>query len=324
MAEPLIRVKLSGELDHRPVIRRAAYRGRIETIALPNGKYVAINIVPMDAYLAGVLPREILNSWEPETFRAQAIAARTFALYQILTESKDKPWDVSNDVTSQMYGGIAGETRKSRAAVADTRGEVLTATFDGRTGIFCSFYSATTGGATQDPFEAWGESPVSTLSARKIGDLENISPLAHFTWPPLYISKSDISRCVRSWGERNGFSHLLALGPIKSVRITKRNGITGRPTELTLTDIANRVAPIRAEEFRQSLLYDPESLAPKPFSSFFDIRDAGDSIELVNGRGHGHGIGMSQWGAQSLALQGRSYTQILAFFYPGASLQRLW
>ncbi len=245
-------------------------------------------------------------------------------LYQILTESKDKPWDVADDVTSQMYGGIHGETRKSRDAVDETRGEVLTASFHGDTGLFCSFYSACTGGATQDPFEAWGESPVSTLSARKIGAIENISPLAHFTWPPMYVSKADITRCIRSWGERNSFAHLLALGPIKSVTIATRNGVTGRPTEFLLTDIANRTAPIRAEEFRQALLYDPAGVAPKPLSSFFDIRDAGNAIILSNGRGHGHGIGMSQWGAQALAIQGRTHTQILAFFYPGASLKQLW
>jgi stage II sporulation protein D len=323
MEEPWIRVKLTEESDVRPVVRKA-YRGRVEVRAMPNGKYVAINVVRMDDYLAGVLPKEILNSWQPATFRAQAVAARTFALYQMLTETPDKPWDVSNDVTSQMYGGIAGETRNSREAVAETRGQVLTATVNGKTGIFCSFYSACTGGATQDPFEAWGESPVSALSARRIGEIENISPSAHFTWPAMWIDKSDISRCVRSWGERNGFAHLTALGEIRSVVITKRNATTGRPTEILLTDTAGRTAPIRAEEFRQMLIYDPAHAAPKPYSSFFEIRDAGASVELYNGRGYGHGIGMSQWGAEGLAREGRTYTQILAFFYPGAALRELW
>jgi stage II sporulation protein D len=323
MGEPLIRVKLTEEMDFRPVIRKA-YRGRIEVREMPNGKYVAINVVPMDAYLQGVLPKEILNSWAPATFRAQAVAARTFALYQILTETKDKPWDVADDVTSQMYGGIAGETRNSREAVAETQGQVLTATVNGRTGIFCAFYSACAGGATQDPFEAWGESPVSTLAARRIGDLENFSPHSHYTWPAMLIPKTDISRCVRSWGERNGFAHLTALGEIRSVVISKRNAVTGRPTEMVLTDVAGRTAPIRAEEFRQMLIYDPEHAAPKPYSSFFEMRDAGANVEVFNGRGYGHGIGMSQWGAQGLALQGRTYTQILAFFYPGASLRELW
>ncbi len=114
------------------------------------------------------------------------------------------------------------------------------------------------------------------------------------------------------------------MGPIRSVTISKRNAETGRPTEFLLTDIANHHVPIRAEEFRQSLIYDPIGEAPKPLSSFFDIQDAGASINLVNGRGHGHGIGMSQWGAQALALQGRTHTQILAFYYPGASLRELW
>ena len=323
IAEPQIRVKLTDELTYRPVIRKA-YRGRIEVVTLPNGKFVAVNVVPIDAYLAGVLPKEILNSWSPEVFRAQAIAARTFALFQMLTEGKDKPWDVSNDVGSQMYGGISGETARSRAAVSDTAGEVLMATLKGHEGVFCARYSACTGGATQDPFDAWGDPSLPALAPRKIGNFENISPGAHFSWAPMTIDKSDITRCVRSWAERNSLPYLLVLGPIKSVVIAKRNLATGRPTEFTLTDTANRSAPIRAEEFRLALIYDPLGEAPKPYSSWFDIRDEGSAIEIFNGRGYGHGIGMSQWGAQALALQGRSHEEILAFFYPGATLKALW
>ncbi len=163
MHEPLIRVKLTNESDAPPYVRKSNYRGRVETLTLPNGKFVAINTLPMDDYLTGVLAKEILNGWETETFRAQAIAARTFALYQIMNESNGVPWDVSNDVKSQMYGGISGETAKSRNAVAATRGQVLTATSKGRTGIFCSFYSSSDGGATQDPFEAWGDESLPAL-----------------------------------------------------------------------------------------------------------------------------------------------------------------
>jgi stage II sporulation protein D len=319
----LIRVKLTDELSYRPTIRKA-YRGRIQIVSLPNGKFVAVNVLPIDAYLAGVLPKEILNSWSPEVFRAQAIAARTFALFQMLTDGKDKQWDVSNDVSSQMYGGIAGETAKSRAAVNATAGQVLTASLNGQTGIFCARYSACTGGATQDPFDAWGDPSLYPLAARKIGNVENISPSAHFFWPTMIVDKTDLSRCIHNWGVRNSLPYLLALGPLKSVVISKRNPATGRPTEFTLTDASNRTAPIRAEEFRLALIYDPDGSVAKPYSSYFDIRDAGSAIELVNGRGYGHGIGMSQWGAQALALEGRTSGQILSFFYPGASVKELW
>jgi SpoIID/LytB domain protein len=334
MAEPVIRVRLTEEEDRPPVVRKTAYRGRIETIRLADGKFVAINVVPMDAYLAGVLAKELYGSWSAETYRAQAIAARTFALFQMYADggvsgggAKSRQWDVGNDESSQMYGGIAGETTKSRQAVADTRGRVLMASVrnvrgEEQQGIFCSFYSACIGGASQDPFEAWGDPSIAPLTARKVGSIDDNCP--KFAWPTISVSKSDITRCIRSWGERNAFNYLMALGPIKSVTIGKRNPATGRPTELTLTDITGRTAPIRAEEFRLALVRDPLGIAPKPFSSNFNLADAGASVELVNGRGYGHGIGLSQWGAQALALKGYSYTQILAFYYPTATLHQLW
>ena len=108
------------------------------------------------------------------------------------------------------------------------------------------------------------------------------------------------------------------------MRIGKRNAATQRPTEFQLTDVNGRTAPIRAEEFRLALMNDPAGRAPKPYSSFFEIRAEGDTFVMYNGRGYGHGIGMSQWGAQALAKQGRTHPQILAFFYPGAELAQLW
>jgi len=245
----------------------------------------------------------------------------------MLTEGKNRQWDVINDERSQMYGGIKGETTKSRTAVADTRGLVLLTTLHDsqnkpREGLFCTFFSACTGGATQDPFDAWGDPRIPPLAARIVGPVDDACP--KFSWPTMTVTKSDITRCIRSWGERNEFPHLTALGPIASVTITKRNSTTNRPTEFTLTDSAGRSAPIRAEEFRLALLRDPINTAPKPFSSNFDIRDTGPAIELINGKGHGHGIGMSQWGAQSLATKGWTYGKILGFYYPGAKLKQLW
>jgi stage II sporulation protein D len=288
-------------------------------------KYVAVNTVGMEAYLQGVLAKEMYGSWEPAAYRAQAIAARTFALYSLMTQAMTSPgkqWDVSDDEGSQMYGGIAGETAKSRAAVAATKGKVLVMERGGQVGIFCARYSACSGGASQDPFEAWGDSTVPALSARVLGPVDNNCP--KFEWPAMRVSKADITRCMHSWGERNAFAHLLRLGAIASVRVSKKNGATGRPTEMELTDVAGRTAPIRAEEFRIALLTDPAGRSPKPPSSFFEIQDAGDAVVLVRGHGYGHGIGLSQWGAQALALQGRGEGEILGFYYPGAGVRGVW
>jgi len=321
--EPEIRVRLTDESAAIPAIPRNQYHGRINILRMPNGKYIAINVLPLDTYLQGVLTKELLGSWDPATFRAQAIAARTFALFEMTTDGRAKNWDVNNDESSQMYGGIAAETAKSRAAVAETRGQVLMATVTGKTGIFCSRYSACIGGASQDPFDAWGDPSVAPLAAHLTGDVDSNS--ARYNWDrDFVVTKSDLFRCIQNWGAKNNFPHLLTLPRIDSVTISKRNPQTNRPTELLLADGLGKAAPIRAEEFRIALLTDPTGKAPKPYSSNFDIRAQGDTFVMYNGHGFGHGIGMSQWGAQKLATQGNSHSQILAFFYPGAQLKKLW
>ncbi|HVT80367.1 MAG TPA: SpoIID/LytB domain-containing protein [Phycisphaerae bacterium] len=326
IAEPEIRVRLTDEKVAPPAIVASKYRGKIQTLRLPNGKYVAINVLPLDSYLQGVLTKELLASWDPAAFRAQAIAARTFALFQMVTDGRSKAWDVNADESSQVYGGISAETAPARAAVAATRGQVLMTQFGGKTGIFCSFYSSCIGGASQDPFDAWGDPSVTPLSAHLTGNVDTNS--ARYAWDrDFVVSKADVTRCVQLWGEKNNFAYLKALGSggrIESVVISRRNDETRRPVELTLTDSAGRSAPIRAEEFRLALMGDPLGRAPKPYSSNCDIRMQGDSIVLYNGHGYGHGIGMSQWGAQNMARQGYSHTQILTFFYPGSTLKDLW
>ena len=120
-----------------------------------------------------------------------------------------------------------------------------------RRGIFCSFYSACIGGATQDPNEAMGGSVGGAAwRARNVGAVDVDCP--KYSWPTMAVSKRGYQPVHQELGsERNGFGYLLwRWGRFKSVVIAKRNGTTGRPTELTLTDVAGKSAPIRAEEFR--------------------------------------------------------------------------
>jgi stage II sporulation protein D len=323
ITEPEIRVRLTDEQDRPPAIARGLYRGRIENLHLADGKYVAINFLPLDSYLQGVLAKEILGSWEPATYRAQAVAARTFALFEMLTDGRNRQWDVNNDESSQVYGGIKGESAKALAAVAATRGQVLMTALQGKMGIFCSRYSSCIGGASQDPSDAWGDPSIGPLAAHFTGNVDDNSP--RYNWDREFtVTRADLTRCIQNWGTRNDFSYLRGLGTISSVIIAKRSPTTGRPAELLLTDSAGISAPIRAEEFRLALMGDPLGKAPKPYSSNCDIRQQGDNFVLYNGHGFGHGIGMSQYGAQKLATQGKSHLDILTFFYPGAELRQLW
>lgn len=322
MEEPVIRVKITGEHASPPVLTKK-YHGRVEILRLPDGNYVAINTLGIESYLMGVLSREMYGSWDIEAYKAQAIAARTYALYQLRTSNKNTQWDVNADESSQMYGGVAGETRKSRAAVGATRGMVLeTTAANGQSGIFCAFYSACSGGATQDPFDAWGDASVGPLAGHRVGDVEEGCP--KFRWGAVTVEKSEITRVLRAWGQKNQEPAVAGIGMVRSVNVVRRHATTGRPVELRITDDGGRQILLRAEEFRIALLNDPLHLAPKPPSSFCDYQDAGSAIVLANGRGYGHGIGMSQWGAQALALRGVSGEDILRFYYPGSVIRPLW
>lgn len=322
MAEPWIRVRITRELPTPPQIQAWRYRGKIKILRLSDGKYIALNILPMEDYLAGVLSRELYGNWLPAAYRAQAIAARTYALYQIETFGLTHPWDVTGTQSSQVYGGKQAETRVAWQAVNATRGDVMFGESGGRHGIFCAYFSACNGGASQSAKEAWGDQSVSTLQNRVFGNLDAQCP--DFNWPNMTYSLAQVTGAIQHWGQVNHLDYLSELGPLASVRITKRNNLTGRPMVITVTDIHGHVGELRAEEFRLALLFDPNPDVPAPPSSFFDIQPNGQFIELTHGHGDGHGIGLSQWGAEALAQRGATARYILGLYYPTCTLHRLW
>ena len=322
MAQPDIRVRITGELPSPPRIRSWLYRGRVEILHLADGKYVAVNVLPMEDYLAGVLSRELYSNWLPAAYRAQAIAARTYALYQIKTFGLTHPWDVTGTQSSQVYGGKDAETRVAWQAVDATRGIVMYGRAHGITGLFCAYFSACNGGASQSADAAWGDHRVSTLQSRVFGSLDANCP--DFRWPVKFYSLWQITGAIHHWGLINNLDYLTDLGPITTVRISKTNPTTGRPMVITVTDAAGHVGKLRAEEFRLALLFDPDPDVRAPLSSFFHMRQVGTTVELTHGRGDGHGIGLSQWGAEALAGCGYSARYILNLYYSGNVLHKLW
>jgi len=322
ISEPQIRVLIVPEQTAVPHVNADLYRGKVLIDRLEDGKFIALNVLPIEDYLAGVLSRELYGDWRPAAYSAQAIAARTYALYQIATFGRNNAWDVFGTLTSQVYGGKNAETARAWHAVTATRGLVLYTSQYGVTGIFCAYYSSSDGGASQSASDAWGDQPLTALQAQSTGTLDAASP--EFSWPPITITKAEITQVVDWWGLKNKLPYLTELGPIASVNISQKNPLTGRPQIITLTDIYGHVGEMRAEEFRLALLMYPLHNAPIPPSSFFDVQDEGSSIELINGRGHGHGVGMSQWGAEEMALRGMSDQEILSFYYPNSWIHKQW
>src|ERR1700722_3009749 len=103
---------LSPSLDGTLSVNNAAYHGDFRFAPNDTGSFDCINDVEIDDYLKGVLARELYPSWPIEAYKAQAVVARTYALYTARTDGLTRSWDVYADTRSQVYGGISGETDK--------------------------------------------------------------------------------------------------------------------------------------------------------------------------------------------------------------------
>jgi|GEM_PF-820044 len=320
--EPWIRVRITPQEATPPHVNAALYAGRVYDVRLADGKYVAINTLPIEDYLTGVLSKELYANWSMAAYRAQAIAARTYALYQIETYGQTHAWDVTGTQSSQVYGGRDAETPHSRLATRQTDGIVMEGEAHGQWGVFCAYFSACNGGAEESAHAAWGDHRVSTLVNKYTGNLDAACP--EFNWPTLAIPMWAVTDAVHWWGVKNKLPYLSELGTVTDIAITRSNPITGRPEIITLTDAAGHIGRMRAEVFRLALLMDPNPAIHAPPSSFFRIVRRPGEILLVDGHGFGHGVGLSQWGAEKLATEGYSTRYILQMYYPGNILHREW
>ncbi|MGE5279737.1 MAG: SpoIID/LytB domain-containing protein [Deltaproteobacteria bacterium] len=274
-----------------------SYRGDLLILRDKDKGLLLVNVVDVEGYLKGVLVHEISSKWPMAALKAQAVAARTYALYQRET-MKGKPYDVTADVSSQVYGGSRSEKGRTNRAVNFTAGEVLT--YKGK--LFPAYFHATCGGMTENASELWNIS-LAPLAGGRMCSFCSVSP--HFFW------KTALDR--KTIREKLGVLYALK-GPLASLAVAERTP-TGRVRSLVLKDDAGRSVKISAKDFRQSL--GPDRVRSTNFSISVD-----KDRFVFNGKGWGHGVGLCQWGASGMAHKGYDYEEILVFYYPGAALRR--
>ncbi|MFC1509142.1 SpoIID/LytB domain-containing protein [Candidatus Omnitrophota bacterium] len=275
-------------------INKRQFRGEID-IVKRDLSLLVINRIDLEEYLYGVLYHEVSHRWPIEVLKAQAVAARTYALYQKLV-TKNKYYDLSSDIYSQVYGGRFSETRRTRKAVDLTIGMVLTQGDK----VFPSYYHATCGGKTSDVETLWNID-VPALRGRKCGFCD-FSP--HYIWKrELTINEVDKSL--------KGVGHDIQL---TSIEVLNRDD-SGRILNLLLKGKKKNIE-LSGNKFR--LAVGPNIVR----SANFDVQIKGNIISF-QGKGWGHGIGMCQWGAYGMAREGWKAEDILEHYYPGASLTRV-
>lgn len=258
-----------------------------------------INVVPMESYLRGVVPTEVIPSWPEDTLKAQAIAARSYAYYNIafgLDSKNAKFFDVDDTAFFQAYSGLTAVTPATDKAVSDTAGAVLS--FQGKAVL--TFFNTDAGGFTESAAEVFSiKAPY--LKAKKE---------AH-----------DITRTKSQWSVAAKLSEagdklkkaLPAGRSVKALSVEKADVTqSGRVRAVTATLDNGKKHRIEAAEFKKAFHLK---------SSLFTISPEEAGAVTLSGAGSGHGVGMSQKGAKQLVVQKQwDYKKILAFYYDGTAL----
>jgi len=316
-----------GELIVRPIVDGSVrvndkpYRGHYRLVPVGGAKLDVINELEIDQYLKGVLAREVLAGWHEETYKAQAIVARTYALYEkLVPRQAPRHWDVYADTHSQVYGGIDAETPKSRDAVNATAGIVLVAGPDGHGKIFKAYFSSCCGGISQSSMHAFHDPYEEALSEQNVGSLCSASP--KFTWGPIVVMKDELTRRLRQWGAgRNGITRDMAT--LRSIDIELRNRF-GRPVRYTLTDSRGARYSLTGEELRWAVNTDASPGTTLNSSFVESIINDSDRARFLGGHGWGHGVGMCQWCTEARSQAGMRHEDILTLAYPRARLTRAY
>jgi stage II sporulation protein D len=250
------------------------------------GTLQVVNVLPLEDYLVGVLGSEMPRSFPPEALKAQAIAARTYALNKKL-EQYSQLFHLGSSVISQVYKGLDAEDPRTREAVEATRGLVLTYMLQ----PIEAYFHASCGGRTESGLEALG---------RELPYLQPVDcPCGRLALTHWAITLSS--------AELQG----LGLGKGAAMKVEGRTA-TGRARRVVLGGRS-----VDAVRFRERLGY------LRLRSLFFDIERTQGRFE-VKGRGFGHGAGFCQWGARVYAEKGWDFARILQHYYPGTELQRLY
>ncbi|OLC56997.1 MAG: hypothetical protein AUH85_04530 [Chloroflexi bacterium 13_1_40CM_4_68_4] len=324
------------------------YRGTLEITTDDDGEAIIVNTVETGVYLASVIGSEEPSTWEPEALAAQAIAARTYLVTHL---RKHKNYDLEGDTRDQEYDGIGNEVRSTVRAVDRTAG--LVATYRGSP--IEALYSANAGGVTEDSENVFGNALPYLRSVPSPGDeLAKDSGWGHTSWDwSREFTAPQLGDYMRYRGVDVGIPVRIEILEQSNAGRPLRTRIIGTTGLLTVSaEHARYIFGLKSNLFTPVLhpsnelewvsvrnadrLRDMEFLGASKVRASYD-RDIDADGHFVGiravewlfsiptrfdfvGRGFGHSVGMSQWGAQGMALKGFDYEQILKHYYTGIAL----
>ncbi|WP_413557423.1 SpoIID/LytB domain-containing protein [Bdellovibrio sp. HCB209] len=270
---------------------------RVLLSAGPGDQVDVVGVLPLDEYIAGVLASEMPLNWPLETLKAQAVAARSYAL-AVMAEREDKPFHLESSVLDQVFRHVADgdesdpKLKKALQAVRETAGVKLYAQ---NRSILKAYYHADCGGHTTLAKNVWSGGVNSGVA---VDNSCPTNPKANWS---IQISRKQLAKKLR-------VADVLGL---TLERMNQDSRVRGVRVAVQAGD--DKI--IGANEFRQALGFSELR------SALFDLKQEGDMFTFT-GRGFGHGVGLCQWGSRALGLKGQKYAQILKHYYPAASLAR--
>ncbi|MDW5299903.1 MAG: SpoIID/LytB domain-containing protein [Sedimentibacter sp.] len=371
------------KIDGRP------YRGLLTFKIIDDSKLISVNYLDLESYLYGVVPNEIVASWGMESLKAQAVAARTYAVYNINPYSS-YGYDLEDNQNSQVYWGYAYEKNSTNEAVDSTRGEMIY--YDNE--LIQAFYHSTSGGKTENSENVWFAAlPYLVGVDDEYSDKSN-SPYTQ--WQKTYAQdeiikklKSDGNNVSKLYGieikevsENNRVVECIFLTDNGEISYKKENArlllglmsswftiengsvfyFTNEETiesdktggnedeneipsrggildVITDEDEGNESNNDETYDAEESIKLDSGSILGKYAisssgkkkvgqeklafisSSGVKIIDTNSTEYSFDGRGWGHGIGMSQYGAKEMAEEGFAYDEILKHYYTGVTIK---
>lgn len=277
-------------------VQAGVYFGRLEIVVDPKrrGRIQVINRLPLETYLLGIVGSEMSPRWPIEALKTQAVAARTYAMQRrAMMRAAGRPYDLASTVISQVYKGAERIRPSVIKAVKSTRGEVISYRHD----LIEALFHSTCGGKTVSAKQAFG------------GDVPYLVPQtcnwcrrsSRYRWN-VSRSTGDLSKRLQKAG--------LTKGTIRSVE--RKLGAA----KVTIRD-ARGTRKYKPRAVRKALGFS------KLYSERFSATTRGSKVTF-KGLGFGHGVGMCQWGAHGQASEGRGYREILAHYYPGTAIRRLY
>ena len=316
MLEEEMEVKISGETDYklgpnfysaksgqvaiRPArgriwVNGKEYRGFIYLRRENGGNMTVINVIDIESYLYSVVGKEMSPSFGIEALKAQAVCARTYTIMNI-GKYKDYGFDLCTTQASQVYGGVAAEYPSTKRAVQETTYKVVR--YNGKP---CSvYYFASSGGVTESVENVWG-TPYPYLKSVE-DTYENPEEATKSSWSVTF-TKEEIKEKLAAKD--------VEIGDIVDIKITQTSS-TGRVTEIVFYGTEGEKS-WKNERARTVL-----SLSSQMYEIVRD--EENEDIYTFEGKGWGHAVGMSQWGAKAMADNGFTYDEIIKWYFTGVEV----